>query len=56
MRWLKSVTAFANAQGGRILFGVANDGSLIGLADVQNRLHKFHHRKEEPAAVSARIR
>ena len=31
--WLKSVSAFANTQGGRLLFGVANDGSLAGLAD-----------------------
>ena len=31
--WLKSVSAFANTQGGTLLFGVANDGSLVGLAD-----------------------
>ena len=34
--WLKSVSAFANTQGGRLLFGVANDGSLVGLADAQD--------------------
>ncbi len=33
--WLKSVSAFANTQGGRLLFGVANDGALVGLADAQ---------------------
>ena len=33
--WLKSVSAFANTQGGRLLFGVANDGVLVGLADAQ---------------------
>ena len=33
--WLKSVSSFANTQGGRLLFGVANDGSLAGLADAQ---------------------
>ena len=33
--WLKSVSAFANTHGGRLLFGVANDGSLAGLADAQ---------------------
>ena len=33
--WLKSVSAFANTQGGRLLFGVANDGSLVGLVDAQ---------------------
>ena len=31
--WLKSVSAFANTQGGRLLFGVANDGVLVGLVD-----------------------
>ena len=34
--WLKSVSAFANTQGGRLLFGVANDGALVGLADAQS--------------------
>ncbi|MBR4259704.1 MAG: putative DNA binding domain-containing protein [Kiritimatiellae bacterium] len=34
--WLKSVSAFANTQGGRLLFGVANDGSRVGLADAQS--------------------
>ena len=33
--WLKSVSAFANTQGGKLLFGVANDGSLQGLADAR---------------------
>jgi len=33
--WLKSVSAFANTQGGKLLFGVANDGALVGLADAQ---------------------
>ena len=33
--WRKSVSAFANTQGGKLLFGVANDGSLQGLADAQ---------------------
>ena len=31
--WLKSVSAFANTEGGKLLFGVANDGSPVGLAD-----------------------
>ena len=34
--WLKSVSAFANTQGGKLLFGVADDGSLVGLADAQD--------------------
>lgn len=31
--WLKTVSAFANGKGGVLLFGVADDGSLAGLAD-----------------------
>ena len=34
--WLKSVSAFANTQGGSLLFGVANDGALVGLADAHS--------------------
>ena len=33
--WLKSVSAFANGIGGVLLFGVADDRSIIGLADAQ---------------------
>lgn len=33
--WLKSVSAFANAQGGRLLFGVGDGGEPVGLADAQ---------------------
>ena len=33
--WLKSVSAFANTQGGKLLFGIANDGTFQGLADAQ---------------------
>lgn len=33
--WLKSVSAFANGIGGVLLFGVGNDGQIIGLADAQ---------------------
>ena len=33
--WLKSVSAFANGIGGTLLFGVADDDTLIGLADAK---------------------
>ncbi|MBQ6926638.1 MAG: putative DNA binding domain-containing protein [Kiritimatiellae bacterium] len=33
--WLKSVSAFANTEGGKLLFGVADDGALVGLADAE---------------------
>lgn len=33
--WLKSVSAFANTIGGMLLFGVDDDGKIIGLEDIQ---------------------
>lgn len=33
--WLKSVSAFANGIGGTLLFGVANEKTIVGLSDVQ---------------------
>ncbi len=33
-RYLKTVSAFANYDGGKIIFGVDNDGHVIGLEDV----------------------
>ncbi len=33
--WLKSVSAFANGNGGVLLFGVADDDALKGLPDVK---------------------
>ena len=32
IKYLKTVVAFANGKGGRILFGVANDGTVRGIA------------------------
>lgn len=34
--WLKSVSAFANTNGGSLYFGVDNDGQTIGLTDAQS--------------------
>ena len=31
LSWLKSISAFANASGGVLLYGVDNDGNLVGL-------------------------
>lgn len=36
--WLKSVSAFANGFGGSLFFGVANDGVVCGLEDIQRTI------------------
>lgn len=33
--WLKSVSAFANGIGGRLVFGIDDMGEVVGLTDVQ---------------------
>lgn len=33
--WLKSVSAFANGEGGTLIFGVSDDDQIIGLADAE---------------------
>lgn len=33
--WLKSVSAFANSFGGKLLFGIADDDMVTGLEDAQ---------------------
>ncbi|MDR2712608.1 MAG: putative DNA binding domain-containing protein [Clostridiales bacterium] len=34
--WLKSVSAFANERGGRLIFGMADDKTVVGLADIKH--------------------
>lgn len=34
--WLKSVSAFANTEGGSLFFGIADDGEVIGLEHVRS--------------------
>lgn len=36
--WLKSVSAFADTDGGTLFFGVANDATVVGVADPQSDL------------------
>ena len=33
--WCKSISAFANCFGGKLIFGVSNDSELVGLADAE---------------------
>ncbi len=39
--WLKSVSSFANGQGGSLFFGVDNDGAVRGLEDIQDTTEKI---------------
>ena len=39
--WLKSVSAFANGQGGSLFFGVNDDGVIQGLDDIQGVTEKI---------------
>lgn len=33
--WLKSVSAFANCEGGTLIFGISDDGEVVGLEDAK---------------------
>ena len=39
--WLKSVSAFANGEGGTLIFGISDDDRIIGLADAENDAEKI---------------
>jgi len=39
--WLKTVSAYANGQGGNIFYGVADDGSVVGLDDVKTTIDQI---------------
>lgn len=34
--WLKSVSAFANGEGGTLIFGISDDDEIVGLADAES--------------------
>jgi ATP-dependent DNA helicase RecG len=34
--WMKSVSAFANGQGGSLFFGIDNDGVVSGIVNIQH--------------------
>ena len=36
LSWLKSISAFANTSGGVLLYGVDNDGNLVGLENADD--------------------
>lgn len=39
--WCKSISAFANCYGGKLVFGVANDDALVGLSDTEGDAEKI---------------
>ena len=39
--WCKSISAFANCFGGKLIFGVSNNGELVGLADAEGDAEKI---------------
>ena len=39
--WCKSVSAFANGMGGRLIWGIADDDTLVGLADAKGMQRKL---------------
>ena len=39
--WCKSVSAFANTFGGSLIFGVSNDGEIVGLQDPDGDAEKI---------------
>lgn len=39
--WCKSVSAFANGIGGKLVWGIADDDTLVGLADAKGDAEKI---------------
>lgn len=39
--WLKSVSAFANGEGGTLIFGISDDDRIVGLADAEGDAEKI---------------
>lgn len=39
--WCKSISAFANCFGGKLIFGVSNNSELVGLADAEGDAEKI---------------
>ena len=39
--WLKSVSAFANGEGGILIFGISDDDQMLGLADAEGDAEKI---------------
>lgn len=40
--WLKSVAAFANGEGGTLVFGINDDDQVVGLADAESDAERIN--------------
>ena len=52
--WLKSVSAFANGEGGTLIFGISDDDQIVGLADAKGdaeRISEEVKSKLNPAPI-----
>ena len=49
--WLKSISAFANGIGGFLFFGVADDDTLVGLADAKADSEKISEAISSPPST-----
>lgn len=52
--WLKSVSAFANGEGGTLIFGISDDDQIVGLADAKGdaeRISEEVKSKLDPAPI-----
>ena len=53
--WLKSVSAFANGEGGALIFGISDDDCIVGLANAERDAEKISEEiktKLDPVPVS----
>ena len=40
--WLKSVSAFANGIGGKLIFGIDDEHNIVGLNNAQEEIGRAH--------------
>ena len=52
--WCKSISAFANCFGGKLVFGVADDDELVGLANAEEDAEKMIDRLQSTMLMKAK--
>jgi len=53
--WLKSVSAFANERGGSLIFGMADDKTIVGLADIKSDIDTISKQIKEKITPSPTV-